>query len=99
MSTITEEKPSTATGEDALPEWAIGYSLILPCDNRTPQCDKEAEWFGNQHGCIKAHVCDQHMQECYRDVCEKIEYFGAVECRICKQDFKTFSSFLKAVRI
>ena len=99
MSTQTEEKPATSTGDDTLPEWAVGYSLILPCDNRTPPCDNEAEWFGNQHGCIKAHVCDFHMRFTYEDVTRKIRQFGAVECRECKKDFTTFASFLKAVRI
>lgn len=99
MSTITEEKPSTKTEDGVLPEWAIGYSLVLPCDNRTPKCDNEAEWFGNQHGCIKAHICDEHMQFTYNSVNHKIHEFGAVTCVVCKQDFTNFAAFIKAVRI
>ena len=93
MSTDTEEK------KDTIPDWAIGYSLSLPCDNRTPPCDNEAEWFGNQHGCYKAHICDYHMQIAYQDVSNRIAEYGAVECRRCKCIFPTFASFIKAVRI
>jgi len=101
MSTITEEKkPETSTGgADVVPDWAIGYTLGLPCDQKTPQCDREAEWFGNQHGCIRAHVCNEHMMACYAEVQRKIAEFGAVECRTCKREFTTFAAFIKAVRI
>lgn len=101
MSTQTEErvKPETASGTDAVPEWAIGYAMILPCDNKTPPCCNEAEWFGNQHGCIKAHMCDYHMQLTYNAVRAKIAQFGAVQCRACKLDFTNFAAFIKAVRI
>lgn len=100
MSTKTEEKPTTESGIDlGLPDWATGYALTLPCDQRTPPCPNEAEWFGNQHGCIRAHVCDKHMVACFEEVNRKIAVFGSVECRTCKQEFTNFAAFIKAVRI
>lgn len=98
MSAAVEEetKGNTDTG---LPDWAVGYSLILPCDKKTPQCDQEAEWFANQHRCIRAHLCEDHMLECYRDVSIKIDNYGSVKCKKCERSFKTFASFIKAVRI
>ena len=89
----------TKTDEHAIPEWAAGYALILPCDKKTPSCDQEAEWFANQHGCIRAHLCDEHMQECYRDVVGKLNEWGSVRCTVCKRFFQTFDAFIKAVRI
>ena len=99
MSTATEEKPATSSGTDSLPDWAAGYALSLPCEIRVVKCDLEAEWFGNQHGCFKAHICDDHMKQCYHDVNAKIAEWGGVQCRKCKKIFPTFPAFIKAVRI
>ena len=91
---------STAVKSDreAIPDWAVGYSEVLPCD-WNPPCDHEAEWFGNQHGCVRANICDDHMKLCYHDVNFKIDTFGSVKCRRCRLLFTDFNSFIKAVRI
>jgi len=93
MSSGTREETSIET----IPDWATGYALILPCGYRA--CENEAEWFGNQHGCIKANICDYHMQKCYADAKRKLATWGTVQCRQCNLEFPTFASFIKAVRI
>lgn len=96
MSTITEEKRETAP---PVPDWAIGYTLTLPCDTKTPQCPNEAEWFASQHGCLKAHICNDHMLTTFEAVNMKIAQHGSVRCPECSQDFTNFAAFIKAVRI
>ena len=91
MSTSTEDKT------EVIPDWAAGYGIPLPCGKK--DCNNEADWFGNQHECIRAYVCDPHMQRIYASVNRDLADWGAIECRFCHEVFITFDSFIKAVRI
>lgn len=100
MSTAVEEATKEQTTYDTgIPEWAAGYGLTLPCDKRTPPCDQEAEWFASQHGCRRAHLCNDHMIDCYQEVNQIIGWMGSVRCTECGNNFETFEAFIKCVRI
>jgi hypothetical protein len=97
---VTTQTVETERSDNPDTDWCVGYGLALPCQWKEPvPCEREAEWFANQHGCIRAELCEEHLFFAYRDVAQRIAEWGSVRCRRCKQDFATPDAFIKAVRI
>jgi hypothetical protein len=82
---------------DAFTDAIAGYAMDVPCIVK--DCDREVEWFGNQHGCVRAHMCDFHTMKFVKDVSDDLQLYGTVKCRKCEGFFKTFDSFVKLVRV
>lgn len=82
---------------EVIPDWATGYALNVPCI--WEGCDREVEWFGNQHGCRKGHCCDFHLREYLQEINEDMGKRGYVGCLKCRGRFHDIHIYFKAVRI
>lgn len=96
MSTDVQEATKEATTTEALPDWAAGYAMDVPCI--VEGCDREVMWFGNQHGCRRGHSCDFHIKQFVRTLNEDIAERGYIHCSQCKQKFASVYQFFTAVR-
>lgn len=86
-----------ATDTETIPDWALGYSMTVPC--LYDGCENEAEWFADQHGCTKGYICDVHRKILRADTYKKVAKFGFVICGLCYKPFVEFEDFIKLVRI
>lgn len=86
-----------ATETETIPDWALGYSMALPC--LYDGCPNEAEYFANQHDCAKGYICEAHLKFLRADTYKKVKKFGCVVCGTCWSPFFTFETFIKAVLI
>jgi hypothetical protein len=89
----TTEKPAAARITDAFEDVIAGYSMVFRCEH-VSGCDNEVEWYGNQHGCVQAYICDDHMTEYALEVTWELDSCGFVICRPCQRAFASWESFI-----
>lgn len=79
------------------PEWDDWIDPPVPCV--VEGCPNPVEWWGNQHGCVRAQSCDDHTMKFVALLRGDLSANGYIDCNRCKQRFFTVDEFFTAVRI
>ena len=76
---------------------AMGYCLHVPCCNKG--CQRDVEWYGNQHGCVEGPLCEPHMAMFVARVDSDLDTYGYALCNVCRLAFTCWDSFARVRRI
>lgn len=79
------------------PDWDAWLAMAVPCV--VERCDNDVEWWGNQHGCVRAQSCDDHTMKFVALLRGDLSRNGFIACNRCKRSFLSVEEFFTAVRI